>query len=119
MRVHLFRRDRWLREGRAAGSAKAGKNALFVAYKENLILEKYFGQTLEKSSYKWEAEEKGDLAGLIGQDRAYRSPVSAGAFQIKEALLWAGIFVFLAALVGLDLVSSRAKQKIRGRRIEK
>jgi hypothetical protein len=112
MRVHLFRRDRRLQEGRRAGSIKARKNALFVSYKENLILEKYFGRTLEFSTYRWEAGEKAAVAGLIDREKPYRSPVSAGPFHIKEPHLWAAILAVLAALAGLNLICFGEKRRI-------
>ena len=112
MRVHLFRRDRRLEEGRGAGSAKARKNALFVAYKENLILEKYFGRTLERSSYQWEPGEKASVAGLVDHDRAYRSPVSAGRFQIKETTLWLAIIILLAVLAAGNILIER-RERVR------
>jgi hypothetical protein len=111
MRVHLFRRDRRLQEGREAKSPRARKNDLFVAYKENLILEKYFGRTLEQSSYQWEPEERASVASLIDQHRAYRSPVSAGRFQVKETTLWLAIFVLLAVLAAANILIGRKKRR--------
>ena len=53
MRVHIFRRDRRFSEANKTGSQKNRERNLLIAYKENLILEKYFGRTLKKSPHKW------------------------------------------------------------------
>jgi len=115
MRVRLYRRDRRLEEGRRPGNAKARGRDLFVAYKENLILEKYFGRTLEQSSYRWEPGEKASLAGLINQDRAYRSPVSAGRFQVKETMLWLAILVLLAGLTAASILIEKKARRTKYR----
>jgi VanZ family protein len=107
MRIHIFRRDRRLVEAGKAKKEKDRQQNLFIAWKENLILEKYFGLTLEKSSYRWDRDQKAEIEGWIDKDRPYRSPVSAGRFQVKEAILWAGILVLLAALAALNLVYAR------------
>jgi hypothetical protein len=110
MRVHLFRRDRRLMEGTEAGNTKVGRSALFVAYKENLILEKYFSRTLDFSTYRWGAREKAAVAGLIDKDRPYRSPVSAGVIRLGEKSLWAAIVALLAALAGFNLLPGRPEK---------
>jgi hypothetical protein len=103
MRIHIFRRDRRVEEAAKAKDEKSRREALFVAFKENMILEKYFGRALEKSGYKWGAEKKAEIAASIDLTKPYRSPVSAGRFQIKERTLWLGIVAFLGLLLGLNL----------------
>ena len=111
MRIHIFRRDRRVEEAAKAKDEKPRREALFVAYKENMILEKYFGRTLEKSGYMWSAEKKAEMiAASIDLTRPYRSPVSAGRFQIKERTLWLGIVAFLGLLVGLNLALLRLRR---------
>jgi hypothetical protein len=109
MRIHIFRRDRKDEEAEKAKDEKSRREALFVAYKENLILERYFGRTLEKSSYKWNAEKKAEIAAAVDPARPYRSPVSAGRFHIKEKNLWIGILIFLGLLFGLNWAVLRPK----------
>jgi VanZ family protein len=118
MRIHVFRRDRKLEQAGKAKKKKDRQENLFIAWKENLILEKYFGLALEKSSYRWDRDQKAEIEGRIDKDRPYRSPVSAGRFQVKEKALWAGILVFLAALAALNLLNSRAKRAARGHKAE-
>jgi VanZ family protein len=103
MRIHIFRRDRKAAEAAKAKDEESRREALFIAFKENLILEKYFGRTLEKSSYKWSAEKKAEIAAPVDVTKPYRSPVSAGPFQIKEKTLWLGILACLGLLLGLNL----------------
>jgi len=103
MRIHIFRRDRRVEEAAKAKDEKSRREAHFVASKENMILEKYFGRTLEKASYKWSEEKKAEIAVFVDPAKSYRSPVSAGRFQIKEKTLWLGITAFLALLLGLNL----------------
>ncbi|MGB7295855.1 MAG: VanZ family protein [Candidatus Aminicenantales bacterium] len=103
MRIHIFRRDRRIEEAAKAKDEKSRQEALFVAYKENMILEKYFGRTLEKSSYKWSPEKKAGIAASVDPAAPYRSPVSAGPFQIKEKTLWLGIAALLGLLLGFNL----------------
>ncbi len=103
MRVHLFRRDRKFEEARRAGKDKARREALFIAFRENRILEKYFGRTQEKSGYLWDPGRRAEAATAEDKARRYRSPVSAGRFQIKERDLWAGIFLLLGVLAVVNL----------------
>jgi len=103
MRIHIFRRDRRVEEAAKAKDEKSRREALFVASKENMILEKYFGRTLEKASYKWSKEKKAEIAAYVDPAKPYRSPVSAGRFHIKEKTLWLGIVLFLGLLLGMNL----------------
>jgi len=103
MRIHIFRRDRRVEEAAKAKDEKSRREALFVASKENMILEKYFGRTLEKASYKWSEEKKAEIAAYVDPAKPYRSPVSAGRFHIKEKTLWLGIVLFLGLLLGMNL----------------
>jgi hypothetical protein len=109
MRIHIFRRDRKAEDAFKAKDEKSRREALFIAFKENLILEKYFGRTLEVSTYRWSDEKKAEIARSIDPTKPYRSPVSAGPFQIKERTLWLVILAGLGLLLGLNLVVFRRK----------
>jgi VanZ family protein len=109
MRIHIFRRDRKADEAAGAKDEKSRREALFIAFKENLILEKYFGRTLKVSTYRWTTEERAAIAATIDPTKRYRSPVSAGPFQIKERTLWLGILAGLGLLLGLNLAVFRRK----------
>jgi hypothetical protein len=103
MRVHIFRRDRKETEAEKAKNEKSRREALFIAAKENRILEKYFTRTLQKSSYAWSAEKERRIEAGLDLSRPYRSPVSAGVFHVKEGTVWLMIVLVLAALAGLNL----------------
>lgn len=102
MRVHIFRRDKKGEEAERARNEKARREALFISYKENLILEKYFTRTLQKSSYAWSPEKKKSIKAIVDQEKSYRSPVSAGFFRITEKTVWLTIILILIALAVLN-----------------
>ncbi|NIM91657.1 MAG: hypothetical protein GTO17_12000 [Candidatus Aminicenantes bacterium] len=100
LRVHIFRRDKKYEAGLLAEDEKKKREALFIAYKENLILEKYFGRTFRKSEYKWTKEKTKETEVLIDKSQFYRSAVSYGLFSsFGEITMWLSIFAFLALLV--------------------
>ena len=107
MRIHIFRRDRRVEEAAKAKDEESRREALFIAFKENLILEKYFGRTLGRSTYQWSTGKTAEIAASIDPAKPYRSPVSAGPFQIKEKTLWLGILAGLVLLIGLNLAFFR------------
>jgi VanZ family protein len=114
MRIHIFRRDSRTWAAVKAKDEKSRREALFVAYKENMILERYFGRTLTESTYRWAKKKKAEVAASVDAAKSYRSPVSAGPFHLKETTLWLGIAVFLGVLLGLNLaVSSGGRRKSR------
>lgn len=76
LRVHLFRRDRYLKLARAQRRESMRRAELLtVAFREQEILETYFGQTLQASGLDWTPETRARLAAsaLSGP---YASPVS-------------------------------------------
>ncbi len=110
MRVHIFRRDRKHEEGQKAGSERRKKGALFIAYKENLILEKYFGRTLQASGYKWSHEKIVAIEPLINKNASYASPVSKDLFYwLSEPAMWTAIFLGLFALTIFNIFFLRRK----------
>jgi hypothetical protein len=110
MRIHIFRRDRKVEEATKAKKERAAQEFLFIAFKENLILEKYFGQTLEKSTYSWDEDKRKQIEARIDKSRPYQSPVSRGLIHIQEKMLWISI---LTALVLLALVNVVYARKVR------
>lgn len=104
MRVHVFRRDRMFGLAQQAETQKARRKFLFIAYKENLILEKYFGSTLRESPYKWRKKRIAAIQGEIDPSSFYKSPVSAGfLIQLKETTVWGIILVLIAMLIILNI----------------
>ncbi|MFW6159916.1 MAG: VanZ family protein, partial [Acidobacteriota bacterium] len=127
VRIHIFRRDTYWRKGKRAAEGEREKAEFyFTAYMENLILEKYFGHTLENSVYMWEEERKeeirdaieaeierleGEVEDLEGrvEDRmiqvwgSYKSPVSSElftAFTLGQMWLAVGVVLVMLFLWG-------------------
>ena len=110
MRVHVFRRNRRFQMAEEAATAKIRKENLFIAYKENLILEKYFGNTLLKSPFKWSKKRIDGIEEEIDVTTFYRSPVSAASpMPLNEKTLWGLILLIIIALVYLNMRASRGK----------
>jgi hypothetical protein len=108
LRVHIFRRDKYFEESEKKRSEEARRKALFIAYKENLILEKYFSQTIQKSVYKWSEEKSMNIEALIDKSQFYKSPVSASLFgSLNEKKLWTAIFISLICLGLLNFFYTR------------
>jgi hypothetical protein len=104
LRVHIFRRDKKYEAGLLTKDEKKQREALFIAYKENLILEKYFGRTFRKSEYNWSDKKTKETETLIDNTQPYTSPVSYGLFaSLGEITMWLSIFAFLALLVLLNI----------------
>jgi len=112
MRVHVFRRDRMFDLAQKAGTRETRRNYLFIAYKENQILEKYFGNTLRASPYKWLEKRIAVIQEEIDPSSFYKSPVSAGfPIQLKETTVWGIILALIAILIILNI---RLSAKRRG-----
>jgi hypothetical protein len=108
--IHLFRRDRKEEEASQATDKAQKKKFLFIAYKENLILEKYYGQTLTKSDYKWSNEKVEKIKAQIDASLPYRSPVSAGLLAtLKVKTMWLSIAIILAALAIFNILLTRSQ----------
>jgi VanZ family protein len=108
MRVHIFRRDRKYDEGQKAGSTRRKKEAFFIAFKENMILEKYFASTLRSSGYQWAEEKAAAIEPLIEKNAAYTSPVSKDLFYwLSESAMWIAILLVLVALFVLNILKNR------------
>jgi VanZ family protein len=99
-RVHLFRRDHyrsvmWKHKGR---EEKYRYHAT-VAFRENQIMEKYFSNTLHRSSYTWSSEDLAALEKEIDPTPDYESEVSAyvlTGFTLRQ--LWAATLLALVVL---------------------
>jgi len=104
VRVHIFRRDKRLEKALSSDDEAFRRENFLIAYKENLILEKYFGQTLEISPYKWDESTKMRVLANIDPKAPYVSPVSAGVWAtVNERVTWTIIGVLLLLLFVLNL----------------
>jgi hypothetical protein len=108
IRVHIFRRDKRLERALASDDGIVQKENFLIAYKENLILEKYFGKTLENSPYSWDESIKAQVLAPIDAATPYESPVSAGVWAtVNERLTWVIIAACLLTLLAINLYLSR------------
>lgn len=108
IRVHIFRRDRMYQTAMEAIDPQEKKENFFIAFKENLILEKYFGQTLASSPYKWEKAQLDNAKAMINPTQFYKSPVSRPRFiSVNEAMMWAIILSVLIFLFILNRVINK------------
>lgn len=108
VRVHLFRRDNYLNKAIAASDESEKREFALVAYKENLILEKYYPRTLENSAYRWTEEGLQDFWPWVDKNKPYESPVSADLFtSFSETTMWRTILVLLAMLAVFNWLYSK------------
>jgi hypothetical protein len=103
-RVHVFRRDhyRGSRRDHAPGSAERRRRAM-IAYRENQILEKFFGNALEASRYKYPPPVVERLKNDADLDTYYVSAVSRNIttmFSVRD--IWIVAAVLLVILLVLD-----------------
>jgi len=112
IRVHVYRRDQRFERALSADDKNTKKKNFFIAYKENFILDKYFGRTLAKSSYKWSIEKKSQAEAFIDKNKVYRSPVSAGLlFTLNEKSMWIFIIAFLVILALANYAIAQKRRK--------
>lgn len=77
LRVHLFRRDRYWNLARAHRSEPAQHRELItIAYREQRMLETYYGATLRASGLDWPPDLR-ERARQASRDGPYVSPVSS------------------------------------------
>jgi hypothetical protein len=74
--VHLFRRERHF--DRAQVQSEKQDEHYDIAYKENLILSKYFTESLINSRHRWNEEIEHVVKNNSHKISEYESPVSAG-----------------------------------------
>jgi hypothetical protein len=105
IRVHLFARNRNLDEAlvREPGS-RDHRRLMTTAWRENLILESFFGDTLQQSSYRWSPRRRHEIEEAQDPDEIFVSRAGAHLITaISEVRLRALMLMLLAALVACDL----------------
>jgi len=104
LRVHIFRRDIYFKKGKKASSIDKKKESYFIAYKENLILEKYFPRSIKNSVYKWENCKIENIKTFVDEKKTYVSPVSSNLFtSFSERTVWIMIFSMIFILLVVNL----------------
>jgi hypothetical protein len=105
LRVHIFRRDRYFKKANKSSNPKEKKEFYLIAYKENLILKKYFTKSIKNSVYLWDKAKIEKLKELIDINKSYKSPVSANIFTaFSEKAMWISIFVLIFLLAMINLI---------------
>jgi len=114
-RVHLFVRDRSLglaEERRADGNLERARRDWTVAWRENRILEDYFGHTLRHSGRALPEAQRRLLAEQQLADHPFESRVSESLITaVGEGQLVAGWFVALAALFAIHRAAGRRAER--------
>jgi len=105
LRVHIFRRDTYFNRGESTSELNEEKESFLIAYKEDLILKKYFTQSMQNSVFWWDEDKIGKFEFLIDKNRHYESPVSANLFtSFSEKSVWIAIITILTILVLINLI---------------
>lgn len=104
MRAHLEIRNENYKKAIEAEDEEMKRKFFTAAYKENLILEKYFGQTLQRGSCKWGTGHLNQAEPYLAKDLSYKSPLRFGPlFSFSEKTMWISIFIFLLILTLVNL----------------
>ncbi len=101
-RVHLFCRDRNFDAAlKSKDDPEEYAKLLTIAFCENLIMEKYFSNTLKQSNYVWTEEQSALARQHFLQDEFYDSLVSGSLITRVSEKQVVGFFVVL--MLGLSL----------------
>ncbi|MEI4233558.1 VanZ family protein [Roseovarius sp. D22-M7] len=113
-RVHLFRRDFHLARAMESEDADAQGTHFATAYWENRILQDYFGELLDASSYRWSEELEADVREKADRAQAYDSWVSQHlivAFTPRQLA-----FAFSGTVAALVLMGAYAGRRASRRK---
>ena len=108
-RVHLFARDRNLGKAREQSVADASEQ-ITTAWHENRLMEAFFGNTLEKSSFRWDPKLRERIAGSHVPNPDFHS--AAGSHLItfaSEKSLLTALLLLAAVMIMVDLRMGRSR----------
>lgn len=83
VRVHIFRRNRYFHRAKKVSNPQRKERFYFVAYKENLLLEKYYRKTLKNSPYWWDKRKKMRLSSRLSS-RLKRNTEAGEKYSSKQ-----------------------------------
>jgi len=108
IRVHLFARNRNLHKAFAREPGSSGhRRHMTAAWRENLILENFFGNTLEQSAYRWGPRRRNNVEASQNPNAVFVSRAGAHLItRISEGQLRALLLALFAALVSCDVFFS-------------
>jgi VanZ family protein len=117
-RVHLFSRDKHLRLARSSHvpPTEHGWHAT-VAWRENRILEKYFGRTLERSTRALDPADRTYLdrvrvpLALVPEDERESWVSRSLVTDVREPQIMAGLTAVLAVLLAIEGVAARSAKR--------
>ncbi len=97
-RVHLFRRDRYYNTAmNYENQPDEYARRLTIAWRENMIMEKHFSNTLQLSNYVWSDEKKARVQAHHRPNEVYDSWVSRGLItQVRE---WQVVSFFIVLIL--------------------
>ena len=111
LRTHVEIRDNALRNAETAEGDESRKFFYLMAFKENLILDKYFSQTLRKSPHRWKKKQANMIKRLIEPAAPYESPIRFGlVYPWSETTLWVSDLIFLLVLLGVNIFLARTRK---------
>ena len=113
VRVHLFRRDRYLTTAeRHLEDEDWYRRDLTVGYRENRILERFFPNTLRHSGSSFTPERRAHLAQRQFPEKSYESRVSSHLVtRVGERHVVAGLAAILLALLGIHGAARRRMRR--------
>jgi len=105
IRIHLFARNRNLHKALAREPGSSGQRRhMTTAWRENLILENFFGSTLEQTTYRWGPRRRKETEAAQDPDVFFVSRVGAHLItRVSEGQLRALMLALFAALVACDV----------------
>jgi hypothetical protein len=102
-RVHLWSRDRNLEVATAATDPEVAREAATAAFRENQILEGYFGRTLASSRSAWSEAQSAGAAALVDPGLRFESKVGAQLITLlSERQLRAALLALLLVLIAAE-----------------
>jgi VanZ family protein len=104
IRVHLFSRNRNLNRARGQEPGSSDRSRLMTsAWRQNLILESYFGKTLEQSSFQWRPRQRSRVEAAQDPEVFFVSRAAAHLITgVGEGKLRVLMLALLGALAGCE-----------------
>lgn len=108
-RVHIFARNRSLAEARRyAVGTREHRRSMTEATRENTILERVFGETLNRSRFRWPKDLRTTVEAAQDPGARYVSKVAGHLItRLSEAMLRTLMLGILVALIAADMILGR------------
>jgi len=108
IRIHVFARNRNLHKALAREPGSSGyRRHMTTAWRENLILENFFGNTLEQSTYRWGPRRRKEAEAAQDPEVVFVSRAAAHLItRFSEGQLRALLLALFGALVACDVFFS-------------